>query len=255
MPEIRAISHRTTNATVLALVTREDLRGRRVVDVGAGEGFFCQALGEHLRASQGIAPAAVLSACDLHPELFRYAGVPCDRIDVSGRLPYADASFDIATSIEVVEHVEDQFRFGRELCRILKPGGRAIVTTPNILNANSRLRFLHSGFGLLFNPLPLDKVDAVHTSGHIHPIDFYHLGYLLRRAGFRRVRVHYDRTKKSGVLWSLLLAPFVFPAHAAFRLGRAWKDRAVFEANRELVNPINSWRMLVSRSIIVEVTK
>jgi SAM-dependent methyltransferase len=42
-----------------------------------------------------------------------------------------DASFDVITAIEVIEHIEDDARFVRELCRLLKPGGVCYLTTPN----------------------------------------------------------------------------------------------------------------------------
>src|SRR5690606_10957467 len=145
----------------LALLDGLDWARARVVDVGAGNGYFSQALGERLRA-RGLDPAEHLAACDVVPAEFRYAAVRCDPIAADGRLPYADASFDAVVSIEVVEHVENQFAFLRELARIARPGAPVIVTTPNTLNANSRLRTLLQGFPLLFDPLPLDRGDVRH---------------------------------------------------------------------------------------------
>ncbi len=40
-------------------------------------------------------------------------------------------SFDLAVSVEVLEHVQDDEKFVSEVCRVLKPGGRFIMTTPN----------------------------------------------------------------------------------------------------------------------------
>lgn len=42
-----------------------------------------------------------------------------------------DRHFDIAVSVEVLEHVEEDGKFVTEVCRILKPGGVFLMTTPN----------------------------------------------------------------------------------------------------------------------------
>lgn len=42
-----------------------------------------------------------------------------------------DASFDIVTAIEVIEHVQDDYKFVQEAFRVLKPGGMFYLTTPN----------------------------------------------------------------------------------------------------------------------------
>jgi len=74
---------------------------------------------------------------------------------VTGRgeaLPFADASFDLVLFVETVEHLEEPRRTGREIVRVLRPGGLCYITTP------PRLRFLfgrdpHYGLpGLLLLP-------------------------------------------------------------------------------------------------------
>ena len=98
--EIRPISHASTNRRVLELVLPLVQPGTRVLDVGAGEGYFSHLLGEHVTTRFAMSPADVVHACDVHPEFFRYAKVPCATIDASGRLPYDDASFDVVCSLE-----------------------------------------------------------------------------------------------------------------------------------------------------------
>jgi SAM-dependent methyltransferase len=48
-------------------------------------------------------------------------------------MKHADASFDTVVSCETVEHVPDPRRALGELARVLKPGGRLLLTTPNYL--------------------------------------------------------------------------------------------------------------------------
>ena len=249
---IKPISHATTNQRAFDLATRDLRPGQRIVDVGAGEGYFSQLVGQHVARVFGVAPDAMLSACDLYPEYFRYEGIRCDPTEQSGALRYPDASFDIAASVEVIEHIEDQFQFVRELHRVLRPGGRAIISTPNLLNINSRLRYLHSGFWLLFDPLSLSSRDPVHTSGHISPITYYYLAYLCRRAGFQRVEVHYDRHKTSAKVLASLLLPFIRLGNGGFRRRLSTKKPVVAAENADILDAMGSWEMLTSRSIVVE---
>ena len=87
---IRPISHATTNQRALELVKQRLTPGSRVLDLGAGEGYFSLLLGEHVRAAYGVAPGTILTACDVTPGLFRYGDVRCDLIAPDGRLPAQD---------------------------------------------------------------------------------------------------------------------------------------------------------------------
>ncbi|MCP1469419.1 SAM-dependent methyltransferase [Sphingobium sp. OAS761] len=72
------------------------------------------------------------------------------------RFPYADASFDIILFCEVLEHLtHDPLPALREMARVLKPGGRLVLTTPNVASARNLLRLMrgdnvhdrYSGYG------------------------------------------------------------------------------------------------------------
>lgn len=252
--KIKPLSHSLTTTRVLALLDGLDWSQARIADVGAGNGYFSQALGETLRG-RGLDPAAHIAACDVVPEEFRYAPVACAPIGPDGRLPFADDAFDAVVSIEVVEHVENQFAFLRELARIAKPGATLVITTPNALNANSRLRTLLQGFPLLFDPLPLAAGDVRHLSGHIHPIGPYFLAVAALRAGLLEPTFHPDRTKTSAVLQTALLAPALWLAARAQRrrLQRKWPG--VYEQNAALLAAINGWGMLTCRTTVLRLKK
>lgn len=248
---IRPISHQSTNDATFRLVEPLLRSGVRVLDLGAGEGYFSQWVGEHVRRTMQVEPATVLAACDVTPEIFRYTAIACDRIAADGRLPYADGSFDVVCSLEVVEHVEDQFAFCREILRVLRPGGTAVVSTPNVLNMNSRWRILGTGFATLFDPLSLSHVDVVHTSGHIHPVSYYYLAFGLLRAGAADVRVTYDRTKRSAVALWLLSWPILAWQQWRLRQRLARKQPQVAAENAAILDDCGSRDMCCSRSIIV----
>jgi SAM-dependent methyltransferase len=252
--EIRPISHWSTNDKAFSLVQPFLDRGARIVDVGAGEGFFSKKMGDYIQAA-GRNPAESLAACDLFPDFFHYRGITCDPVSLDGRLPYADDSFDVVCSLEVIEHLEDQFHFTRELLRILRPGGVAIISTPNVMNVNSRLRTLHSGFAVLFDPLSLSSNDPVHTSGHIHPIPYYYLAYMLFRAGFASVSVEYDRLKSSARGLLLFAGWYMAIGNWFFRRRMNKRNPVVAAENRNILDALNSYHMLCARSIITVARK
>jgi len=253
--DIRRLSHASTNRKVFELALPQLVAGVRVLDLGAGEGYFTKLVGEHLQRSVGVAPLTVLSACDQAPAQFSYAGVSCDTVDELGRLPYPSDRFDLVCSLEVIEHVEDQFGFLREAYRVLKPGGRLILSTPIVLNMNSRWRYLHSGFTKMFDPLPLDREDLVHTSGHIHPVTFYYLAYATHAAGFARLEVHYDHLRRSALFQLLLFGPIMLVGRIGFRIRmRRLRPRAMKQSHK-LVTSMNSFRMLTARSVVVVAVK
>lgn len=249
---IQSYSLPLTNQKVFELVCNEDISEQKIVDIGAGEGYFCQLLGEHIANKYGIEPSKVLNACDMFPETFRYDRIQCAQIDANFHLPYKDNTFDIITCIEVIEHIEDQFLLIRELFRITKPGGRVIMTTPNILNINSRIQYFYSGFWLLFYPLPIYSKQPVDLGGHIHPITFYYLSYIFLQAGFRTINISYDRIKKSA---KFLASIFSVPIHFAFwifSLELKRKNVSLYQENKSLVDHLNSRNMLTARTIILE---
>lgn len=105
-----------------------DLTGKRVLDFGCGHGMAAVVL-----AKLG----AVVSAFDLSPGYVaeaerraRVNGVSVQFCVADGeRLPYADGSFDAVWGNAILHHL-DMDRAGRELVRVLKPGGVAVFCEP-----------------------------------------------------------------------------------------------------------------------------
>lgn len=104
-----------------------DVRGRACLLVTCGDNNG--ALNWHLRARGGHWTWGDVAGENLE-EMGRLLGEPVHRIP-EGRFPFADDRFECVVSIDVLEHLAEDRAFLRELRRVLRPGGRAIVTVPN----------------------------------------------------------------------------------------------------------------------------
>ncbi len=251
--QIPSFSHPITTDVILRLLESENLAGKRVLDLGAGPGYLSWKLDAFLDA-RGIDGRDVITACDLFPEQFKYDRFVCEFGDFADRLPYDDGTFDIVLCMEVIEHVPDQVHLMDEIARILKPGGRAIITTPNTLNINSRIQYFFTGTMPLYDIMPISEVNVVHVSGHINPISAYYLFYFAKLAGFETVRFHTDRYKKSGTILSVLFWPVIQLVVAINNVKKRARS-PWWRENREGFAAVNSFRMLAGRTTIVDAVK
>ncbi|WP_419786195.1 class I SAM-dependent methyltransferase [Pseudodesulfovibrio sp.] len=102
--------------------------------------------------------------------------------DLNLPLDLPDNTFDVVICREVIEHVESVPHTLREFHRILKPGGKLILTFPNRLQIRSRFLYLLSGFYRgMKSPINLN----IHMGeGHINLIGYPEMDYFLRKTGY-----------------------------------------------------------------------
>jgi len=162
-----------------AFFLAKGIRGR-VLDVGAGTGGVCFGIASHDELRSVWLDFQANSETRIMRER-----TGLDVVEVAGTgeaLPFDDECFDAVVCVETIEHVHDPRALGREVMRVLKPGGACMITTP------PRLRFLfrrdpHYGIrGLLLLPDALqrfvgeralprkDMYDVEHIFGHVESI-------------------------------------------------------------------------------------
>jgi ubiquinone/menaquinone biosynthesis C-methylase UbiE len=115
------------------------LGGTRVLEIACGRGglaVWLAGLPPRHRPAEIVASDFSPVALGMAEELTRSRGV--DHVtyqlaDITA-LPWDAARFDVAISCETIEHVADPRAALRELCRVLRPGGRLYLTCPSYLN-------------------------------------------------------------------------------------------------------------------------
>jgi SAM-dependent methyltransferase len=119
-------------AWLLALLRRHGVHRGRVLDLGAGYGFWLAAL-----ARSGYEPAGVELSPEAAAQARERSGAPVSTGSADDPLPYDDASFAAVTMLDVIEHLPRYPAALAECARVLVPGGKLFVVT---LNAGSLAR-------------------------------------------------------------------------------------------------------------------
>jgi len=102
------------------------IAGRVVLDVACGTGYgaaILRAAGARRVVSLDVSRDALRFGAS------RYALLPVG--SDAHQLPVRTASCDAVVSLETIEHLRDPGAFAKELCRILRPGGELLLSTPN----------------------------------------------------------------------------------------------------------------------------
>ena len=183
-------------------------RDALLVDCGAGTGRFAQEAGRECTAI----------AVDDHDESLEIArkhlGADAVRRGSCTALPFADASADVVTALDVIEHIEDDRRAVAEMARILKPGGVIVITVP------------------AFQALWSDWDVALH---HFRRYRRPGLRALLAGAGLEVVRCDYINVLAFPAVWALRKWRTWFPSppggtgpRAEERIPPAWLNRLLF---------------------------
>lgn len=107
----------------------------KILDSGCGAGMFSKKLDQ-----EGYKNCWLTDIDDylVYPELkgrFKKADFSFEKLD------FSDNFFDIVASFQVIEHLENQFFYIREISRVLNSGGILLLSMPNSYNFRNRLEY------------------------------------------------------------------------------------------------------------------
>jgi 2-polyprenyl-3-methyl-5-hydroxy-6-metoxy-1,4-benzoquinol methylase len=149
----------------------------RVLDVGAGAGALTQRI-----LDLGFTH---VTAWDLDPShLTDLPTAAVEAVDLNedfGARAAGSGTFGIVLAVEIIEHIENPYHFARQLKQLLAPDGFAVISTPNIESAASRIAFLRTGCPRWFGDYCYEYM------GHISALTLFQLSKALERAGLQIV--------------------------------------------------------------------
>jgi SAM-dependent methyltransferase len=187
---------------------------------------------------------------DVDPEGAARLGNAFSKVDLNTALPWPDQSFEAVFSTEGIEHLENHYSFLREMCRVLKPGGILVLTTPNITALRSRVRFFGSGFfGRDARPL---NESSRHPLHHIGLATFPELRYELHMSSFQLVRVRHTHIKPVSYLYAIYAPWMWLYTQVAFRKE---KDAAQRKRNKEILSTLLSPSVLFGECLMLVAKK
>jgi ubiquinone/menaquinone biosynthesis C-methylase UbiE len=145
-----------------------------VLDVGCGrKAAFLRAIAPRIQQGYGV---------DFKVVEFQTHNLKAIQVHLGEELPFEDASFDVVTMLAVLEHIEHEQAILKEIYRVLKPGGKLVLTVPSVW-AQPVLEFLS---------YRLRIVDEAEIRDHKRYYDRQKLKQvLMHAAGFERFRHQY----------------------------------------------------------------
>jgi ubiquinone/menaquinone biosynthesis C-methylase UbiE len=242
------LGHEAIHETVEKILQAEK-RGR-LLDVPAGEGALALRL-------KNLGFEVVCS--DLYTEIFKLPGTEIKRGNLDEKLPFEDDSFDYTVCIEGLEHIENPANAIREFARLLKSNGVLIISVPNIMNIEERLKWLVNGYTSHFKPLSKPALENItenvlkdypgmdEMALHVNPIGYSEVRYLLEKNGFQLEKVFLDKPKKNS--WMYFPITALIKMFSAFNSEKKRRERWTDELNsREVLLGGNT---LIFKAVLV----
>ena len=149
-------------------------------------------------------------------------------------LPFPDGHFDAIVAMGVIEYLENDSRSLDELVRVLRPGGRIVVTTPNLI---SPFRWLDEGIRRVERPLvPFLRrlrygADGAAKRREADKPRLFHRDYTLSGLADQLARRGIAIERKAGHSWgSYRLDPYLPIGASMTRVARRWSETPILRS-------------------------
>lgn len=153
--------------------------GSVVADAGAGRGAFTRWLVE-----------TGYRAIALGIDRYQFsANAPFIQCNLDESLPLADESVSAIVAVELIEHLENPFRFIRDATRCLAPSGTLLISTPNVLSVSAKVSFIVRNYFVPFS----DR--DYYSNGHISPVQPDSIRRMAERCGLVVIATAYSAGK------------------------------------------------------------
>ncbi len=190
-----------TEEAISAEVERLVPRPASVIELSCGRGHL---LGKLREKGYDVVGTNYSVYEDAAPDLPILSGV-----DVTQGAGFTERTFDCVIFSEAIQNISDHYAVFRTVADLLKEGGIAVITTPNILNVRSRLHFLLTGFfRVKWNFIGFDVPYEESFCYHNHPLHLPVDAYYALKAGLTLGAVDGINVKYRNLLpLALLYAP------------------------------------------------
>jgi 2-polyprenyl-3-methyl-5-hydroxy-6-metoxy-1,4-benzoquinol methylase len=189
--------------------------GAEILDFGCGQGAFSARL-----ADAGMS----VDACDINvgqvkANVRRKIRLDLDKDDTRDSVT---GKYDMVIALEIIEHLHNPWKYVLDCRSLLKPNGIIVLSTPNISNFVSRLRFFMRGSLVAF-----EKPDLDH--GHVTPLSFIQLENIFKECNLGILKKGYAGNLplfhfaglSTFALFRNTILPLLYPFMSGPKRGRA----------------------------------
>jgi len=177
---------------------------KKVLDVPSGEGALSHFLAEELKLE--------VIASDIDAKKWKYSKIPVVEADMGRKLPFPSESFDLIVCLEGIKHATDVYTAIQEIARLLSRQGLLLITIPNDLAMEVRLRYFFDGFVDVDWNKPISHLSNESKSFLFANsiLQLPQLNYFLEMNNLKIIRTETSRLRIKSLVLAILFYPFIY---------------------------------------------